>query len=366
MHLEAGERRAFLPCLMPAVQAAGAGAIMVERGYGEAMGVEAGAYADSSPIVRFGSQDECLDQDIVVQVRCPSDPALHHLRPDSILLAMLHYPTRPGRVAMLSELGIHCVSLDSIEDDLGHRLVEDMRGVGWNGVRTAFREMARIQRRFESPSRGPLRVTVLGAGAVGGHAIRASTCYGDEALRRRLAGRGVLGVEVTVIDHDVTGNENYMLSRLEQTDLLIDATRRPDPSHVVIPNEWLEALPQNAVVLDLAADPYDFETIPAHVKAIEGVPFGTLDQYVFEPDDPAYDRMDPRIDTTFRRVALSCYSWPGVEPRACMDVYSRQIEPVLEFVLRRPIEAWDAVSGNYVERAVARAELSRWRGAHLR
>ena len=55
MHLEAGERRAFLPCLMPAVQAAGAAAIVVERGYGEAMGVEAGAYLEASPIVRFGS-----------------------------------------------------------------------------------------------------------------------------------------------------------------------------------------------------------------------------------------------------------------------------------------------------------------------
>jgi alanine dehydrogenase len=157
-----------------------------------------------------------------------------------------------------------------------------------------------------------------------------------------------------------------MLSRLERTDLLIDATKRPDPSHVVIPNEWLEALPQNAAVLDLAADPYDFDTIPFHVKAVEGVPFGTLDQYVFEPDDPAYEQMQPHVDTTFRRLAVSCYSWPGVDPEACMESYSRQIEPVLEFVLHKPIESWDPVSGSYIERAVSRAELSRWRATHLR
>jgi alanine dehydrogenase len=133
-----------------------------------------------------------------------------------------------------------------------------------------------------------------------------------------------------------------------------------------VPNEWLEALPQNAVVLDLAADPYDFTLVPPHVKGIEGVPEGTLDQYVFQPDDPAYERMDIRIDRTFRRIALSCYSWPGVEPRACMDVYSRQVEPVLELLLHRPIEAWDPEQGQYMERAVARAELGRWRRAQRR
>ncbi len=148
--------------------------------------------------------------------------------------------------------------------------------------------------------------------------------------------------------------------------MLIDATRRPDHSRPVIPNEWLEALPQNSVILDLAADPYDFHATPPNVKGIEGVPEGSLDQYVFLPDDPAYERMDPRIDSTNRRVAVSCYSWPGVEPKACMEVYSRQVEPVLRVLLELPVEAWDEAHGHYYERAVARAELSRWRKAHLR
>ncbi len=209
-------------------------------------------------------------------------------------------------------------------------------------------------------------MTILGAGAVAGHAVRAATRFGDESLHRRLVAHHVLGAEVTVLDYDVTRDENTMLSRLERTDVLVDATRRLDHTEPVIPNEWCEALPQHAVVLDLAADPYDFTAVPPHVKGIEGVPEGTLDQYVFLADDPVYDSMDPRIDTVNRRIAVSCYSWPGVDPLACMEVYSHQVEPVLRVILERPVEDWDESHGHYYERAVARGELSRWRKAHLR
>jgi alanine dehydrogenase len=366
MHLEAGERRAFLPDLMADLDAAGAQHIVVEEGYGDGMGVPIADYLAASAKVKVGSFEDCISQDAVVQVRCPPERTLRAFRAGQVLVAMLHFPTRAGRVAMLSELGVRCVSLDSIEDDLGHRLVENMRAVGWNGVRAAFGELRRIHRRFEAPTRGPLRVTILGAGAVAGHAVRAATRYGDEALHRHLVAHNVLGAAVTVIDYDVTWNENVMLDLLERTDLLVDATKRRNFSEPVIPNEWVEALPQHAVVLDLAADPYDFEMIPVHVKAIEGVPDGSLDQWVFRPDDPVYERMDARIDTTFRRTAVSCYSWPGVDPLACMEVYSRQVEPVLRVLLEKPIEDWSVEHGHYYERAVARAELSRWRAAHLR
>jgi alanine dehydrogenase len=366
MHLEDAEVRAFLPCLMPELEAAGAQAIVIEEGYGDGVEEPIDRYLAASPKVKVGSYEDCLAQDVVVQVRCPPDAALRSLRPEQVLVAMLHYPTRPGRVAMLSHLGVRAVSLDSVVDDLGHRLIENMEGVGWYGMRAAFRELRRTHRRFDSPGRGPLRVTVLGAGAVGGHAIRAATRYGDVSVHRQMVARNVLGVEVTVLDRDLTWNENVMLSRFEVTDLLVDATQRPDPTGPVVPNPWIEALPQHAVILDLAADPYAFDTVPPHVKGIEGVPDGNLDQYVFATDDPVYDRMDPRIDTTCRRLALSCHGWPGVEPRACMHVYSRQIGPVLKVILETPIERWDPAHGDHFERAVARAELNQWTRAHLR
>ena len=103
---------------------------------------------------------------------------------------------------------------------------------------------------------------------------------------------------------------------------------------------------------------------PPSIKGIEGVPEGNLDQYAFAPNDPVYARMDPRIVTANRRTALSCYSWPGVDPRQCMEVYGTQVQPVLRVVVER--DEWDPDDGPYYERAVARAEVSWWRKTHPR
>lgn len=364
MHKEAGERRDFLPELVAFAGRWGAEAVVLEEGYGSAMGVPPDAYLGAAPIARFGSYDECLQQDSVAVVRFPDEAAVSQLRAGAVLVTMVHYPTRPDRVALLESLGVRAVSLDAVVDDFGRRLVEHTEAVGWNGVHAAFQEIAATHPRFADPGRPPLRVTCLGAGAVGAHAVRASTRYGDPVLREELAAKGVPGVEVTVVDHDLTRHEDYMLDRLERTDLLIDATQRPDPSRVVVPNRWLAALPPDAVILDLSVDPYDTGHDPPLVKGIEGIPHGDLDGWVFRPDDPAYDAIDPVIDSTNRRLALSCHAWPGLRPRDCMEVYSRQIEPVLRLLLTKPADEWDESDGSPYERAVARGEMQRWLRAH--
>jgi alanine dehydrogenase len=366
MHMEAGERRAFLPCLVDFLDREGAPLIVIEEGYGTAMGLDPQAYLDASTKVKLGSYEDCLAQDVVVVVRCPGEDALKMISRDALLVSMLHYPTRPGRIALLAELGIRAVSMDSITDDFGRRLVENMEAVGWNGVQAAFHVLSRLYPRFSEPGRRPIRVTVLGSGAVGGHAVAAATRYGDRRLREQMVARRIPGVEVTVLDFDLTWNENYMLDRLEQTDLLVDATQRPDPSRPIVENEWLGALPQHAAILDLSVDPYDFSSNPPKVKGIEGIPEGNLDHYVFYPDDPGFGRIDPRVPAANRRATLSCYSWPGVHPKPCMEIYSRQLEPVLRVILAKPIETWSETRGTHYERAVARAELSRWRAAHAR
>ncbi|HEX6230922.1 MAG TPA: hypothetical protein VF029_04365 [Actinomycetota bacterium] len=366
MHKEAGERRDFLPRLVAFLERAGAGRIVLEDGYGSGIDVPPEEYLGASTLATFGAYEECLQQDVVVVLRCPGEDAIRSMEPGSVLVSMVHYPTRPERVRMLRELGVHAVSLDSVADDEGTRLVENRRAVGWNGVRAAFQEIRKAHPRFDHPGRPPLRVTCLGAGGVGGFAVHAATRYGDPRLRAEMVQRNVPGVEVTVVDFDLTWHEDYMLERLERSDLLIDATQRSDPGVPVVRNDWVASMPRDAVLLDLSVDPYDLSAHPPKVKGIEGVPEGNLDQYVFHPDDPVYERMDPRIVTTHRRVALSCYSWPGIHPHACMEHYGQQIEPVLRVVLERPVETWDPETGPYYERAVARAEVSRWQGVRGR
>jgi alanine dehydrogenase len=366
MHKEAGERRDFLPGFVSFLDRSGFGEIVLEPDYGSGMGFETGTYLKRSSRARVGTYEDCLTQDVVAVIRCPAEEALRTMRPGSILLSMLHYATRPQRTERIQSAGIRGISMDGIVDDAGHRLVENLQSVGWNGVRSAFHEIARVHPMFAHPSRRPIRVTCLGSGAVGGYAVHAAARYGDPKLREELIAKNVPGVEVTVVDFDLTWHEDYMLGRLEDTDLLIDATQRPDPTRFIVPNWWVAALPQDAVILDLSVDPYDFSVDPPRVKGIEGIPEGNLDLYVFLPDDPAYDRMDRRVRTEHRRVALSCYSWPGVHPRECMEIYGKQLEPVMRAILRTPVEKLDPHHGTHYERAVARAEVSRWMLAHAR
>ena len=103
------------------------------------------------------------------------------LRPGAVLVSMLHYPTRPERTALLTDLGVRAVSLDAIIDRSGRRLVENLEAVAWNGVRAAFREIQRRHPHFDHPSRRPLHVTCLGSG--GGQLGRVR-CH---ALRRPAA-----------------------------------------------------------------------------------------------------------------------------------------------------------------------------------
>lgn len=364
MHKEAGERRDFLPELMEFVDRVGARDIVIEEGYGSGMGLSPDDYRAASSKVRVGSYEECLGQDLVVVLRCPDEDALRKIRRGAVVYSMFHYPTRPARVQLLVDLGLRAVSLDGLTDDRGRRLVENLASVGWNGVKMAFRELAKTYRRYDQPGRRPLRVMIIGSGAVGGNAAHAATRYGDPALRSEMVAQGVPGVEVKVIDYDLTGLENYMLDQLERTDMLVDATQRPDASRPVIPNAWLAALPQHAVMLDLSVDPYDFSVDPPVVKGIEGVPEGNLDQFVFPPEHPAWDKAPPPVKRDNRRVALSCYSWPGVDPRACMEIYGMQIQPVLRIALEQEPDDWDLEKGRYFERAVARAEITRWRKVH--
>lgn len=361
MHKEAGERRDFLPALVSFLERIGAERIVVEAGYGSGMGISPQAYLDASSRCSIGSLGDCFAQDVVLVLRYPADSAIAGMRPGSILMSMVHFPTRPGRVQSLDDRGLRAVSLDSIADDTGRRLVENLEAVGWNGVRSGFRALAGSWAELESTQRRPVRVLVLGGGAVGAHAVRAAVAYGDRTLRARLSARGVAGVEVQVIDYELTEREGYMCKLLAMCDVIVDATQRRDTSRPVIPNSWLAYTPPHAVLVDLAVDPYDFARTPPQVKGIEGIPEGNLDQYLFKADDGAYDRLDPRVDTRQRRSAVSCYSWPGIEPEQCMEVYGKQVEPLLRVLFERELSELDADTGTYFERAVARAELRRWR-----
>ena len=184
--------------------------------------------------------------------------------------------------------------------------------------------------------------------------------YGNINLWQTLAERGTPGVQVTAIDYDLAGREEVMHEILARTDLLVDATQRRDTSKPVIPNEWIGWLPDHAVIVDLSVDPYICQYDPIEVKGIEGIPQGNLDQYVFMPNDPAYERIPDCVSTENRRHVVSCYSWPGIHPKRCMKLYGEQIRPILRTITDRGGIQNVSPHGRYFERAIRRAMLSQW------
>jgi alanine dehydrogenase len=213
---------------------------------------------------------------------------------------------------------------------------------------------------FDSPHRKPIQVLLMGAGAVGVNVVQAAIRYGDIELWREMAQRNIPGVQVTAIDYDTTRVEPVMLDLLKRTDILIDATQRPDPSAPVVPNEWIGVMPHHAVLVDLSVDPYNCEVPPRSVKGIEGIPHGNLDQYVFAPDDPAFDAIPECINKVNRRYSISCYSWPGIYPRDCMEVYGHQLNPIMRTLIEKGGIGKINPRGRYFERAISRGLLSNW------
>ena len=133
MHKEAGERRDFLPTFVSRLAKLGV-QICLEDGYGSGMGIEPDHYLGKSPGIRFGTHQECYQQDFVLVLRYPEVYELDWMHPGACLISMVHFPTRPGRIAFLEKMGLEALSLESICDEQGKRLVENLRAVGWNGL----------------------------------------------------------------------------------------------------------------------------------------------------------------------------------------------------------------------------------------
>ncbi len=269
---------------------------------------------------------------------------------------MLHFPTRPMRVQILNELGVNAISLNSIVDDNNLRLVENMYSVAWNGLEAAFDVLEQNCPDLLRENR-PYGVLVLGTGMVGKHAVEAATKLGNIERNARHIELNGPGSVAFCVGRNISQSPEQMERYFRQADILVDATNRRNPAVPVVPNDWIAWLPEHAVIADLAVDPYLLDHHPPTVRGVEGIPQGSLDKYIFAPDDPDWDKTVPEsVPSRNRRAVVSCYSWPGIHPEACMEHYARQLEPLMEVLLARPYDAL-TLDGNYFERALARAKL---------
>jgi alanine dehydrogenase len=356
MRQEAGEKRVFLPEFVQHVARFGI-RVCIEEGYGARSGFSFEDYKLAAPNIHLCTREETFQQDVVLILRSPKPDEFQLLKRGATLISMLHYPTRPNRIARLKELGIKAISLDSIVNDNGIRLVENMKAVAWNGLEAAFDWLEKRWPGLVRPDKKPIQVLIIGTGMVGKHAVEAATKLGNiERNNDHIALHGHGAVAVS-IGRNIASNVTTMKALFSKADILVDATQRRNPSQPVVPNDWIAWLPEHAVVVDLAVDPYTLDANPPVVRGVEGIPQGNLDQYVFPADDPKWDSLVPAsIPSKNRRTTVTCYSWPGVHPEACMQHYARQLEPLAYHLLKK---GYDGISidGDYFERALYRGTL---------
>jgi alanine dehydrogenase len=359
MMVEPGEKRVFLPEFIQFMANLDI-KIYIEEGYGSRSGYTFSDYKRANPNIFMCSREEAFEKDIALILRSPKPEEFQLVKRGTILISMQHYPTRPTRIARLKELGINSISLDSIADDSDLRMVENRMSVAWNGLEAAFDWLEKKWPGLVRPDKKPINVLIIGTGMVGKHAIEAGTKLGNvERNNDHIASNGPGAVAVS-IGRNVAPTPSTMKDLMEQADILVDATQRRNASKPVIPNEWIGWLPEHSVIVDLAVDPYTLDANPPVVRGIEGIPQGSLDQYVFPADDPKWDSLVPdSIPSKNRRTTVSCYSWPGVHPEACMTHYGKQLEPLMEVLVNKGYDGL-SLNGTYFERALYRATLKAW------
>jgi alanine dehydrogenase len=356
MLVEAGEKRVFLPDFMHRMVQLGLH-VYLEEGYGSRLGYSFNDYQRGSENIHHCSRAEAFQQDLVLILRAPKRDEYPQLASNSVLIAMLHFPTRPARVAALQELGIRAISLDGIVDDFNVRRIENMPAVAWNGLEAAFDQLQVRWPGLTRPDGRLIQVLILGTGMVGKHAVEAATKLGIVERYNDHIAAGGAGAFALSVGRAITRQHEFMREFLEQTDILVDATQRRDPTQPVISNQQLAALPEHSIIVDLAVDPYLPEADPPVVRGIEGIPQGSLDQYVFQADDPNWCATIPaHIASDHRRTTVSCYSWPGVHPVASMEHYARQLMPMMSVLIAKGYDQL-SMKGGFFERALYRGTI---------
>ncbi|QZY54984.1 alanine dehydrogenase [Crassaminicella profunda] len=350
-----GEIRAFLPSFVEKLNQYDV-ELFLEENYGIEMGFTKEDYLKVNDKVKFLSHDKVYEKDLVIVLKAPNDDEIEMMHGECMLISMLHYDSRPKLVKKLTEKGILSYSMDSIVDDDHHRMVVTYELTALGGVKAAFKEMKKRRKDFFSKERGPIKVTVIGMGQLGVRAGRICMSFGDEKILEEIRKKDVPGVMVQYIGRHITKHKNLLPRIFSDTDLLVDATRRIDFSKCIVPNEYIEFLKEDSIILDLTADPYDTSIWPIQIKAIEGIPHGDLKKYIFEKEDTAYEDIPSQVSTKYRRVTVSCSGWPGTLPKKSMEIYEEKLMPFVDILLKKGYDI-TLRSDNHFERGLYRGTL---------
>ena len=349
-----GDSRDFIPDLFAFMDRYDGVEFYLEEGYGSRLGYTAEDYTSASAKVHFVSREEAFGKDITMILKNPEPEDLEMLKDGSVYFSMLHYATRPKVREVIARKGLRTFAMDHIVDDNNLRIFADYFGTAFNGCKAAVEALKEVYPAFYSTERGPIKALVMGVGGVGQNCIRSLEILSD----REFLGTEMSGILPIICTRTITGHQELFDSIISECQLVVDATQRKDETQYVMTNRQVGLLPKDAVILDICADRYDFLVDPPLVKGIEGTLTGTPGHSVIYPDDPGYDEIADKIDTTNRRVTVSCNAWPGEDVPRSVKVYYELMKNYVGIILQKDYEEISGDSDNLFERGLYRSTFT--------
>lgn len=334
--------------------------LILETGYGSRLGFTEKDYLDVCPRIKFADRETVFHQDMLVTLKNPELEDLETLNDGSALFTMIHYGTRPRCVSLIQRKKLESFSMDALVDDQGLRTFVDYFGTAFAACETGFEVFKQTRKDFNDPERKPYVATVVGAGGVAQNCVRSFEILSD----RELYAKKLPGLITQVITRSITMDPGNLKEVLKKTDILVDATKRPRSDFYILTNEAIGYLPEDAIIIDVAADPYDPTQTPMQVKAFEGTVKGTNSQKVFYPDDPEYDKIPAGIETKNRRINVSCDAWPSIHPLESITYYEPIMMNYLNILLTKDTKDIDGESSNVFERSLYRSTISYFEEKH--
>lgn len=353
IHNFPGDIREFTPSLFRYLNKYNHLYLYLEEGYGKRLGFTEEDYQKENRRITFVPLDEVYKQDMLISIKNPDLINLEKLKENSSLFTMIHYDTRPKTVNLIKRKNIRSFSMDSIVDDYGLRMFVDYFGTAFAGCEIGFDVLKETMKDFYSKNRKPLICSILGAGGVAQGCVKSIEILGD----KEFLNESIPGVVAQVLTRTITNNEKVLKEKLKDTDILIDATKRSDYSKLIIKNELIGYLPEHAVIVDLSADRYDTSVKPPLVKALEGTVTGSPAHKIIYPDDELYNKLPSFVDTTNRRIVISCDAWPSIYPKKSLEYYENMIKDYLNVLLTKNLDDIAKESDNIFERALYRSTV---------
>jgi len=267
--------------------------VLVEEGAGLGVGIIDAEYEAVG--CRIVPKEKVYAAKLVVRIKEPTPSEIKLMKPNSIMMSMMHLRCEPVLEANLAKQKAIALPLENIKNPFGKRIVEAVMESGRIGMEYGFKIWGKDSAKA--------KVKIMGYGNMSRGAIQA-------------AARMMAKVEVLNRQH-----LEEMEKHLPGTDILVDAINRPFRRDVkserpFVTRKMLKLLKPGSVLVDLVSN-------PEHHAPIETMKPTFL-------KDPYY-----LVDGIYH---TSLWGWPAMDPVVISKRYSLQVGPLVKAIADKGLD----------------------------